>query len=204
MSNEDNVMEHHSSEQAGHLSPEEVVAWVDRTADRDLNERIESHLADCDACREEVVSVRRTVSALQTRRRWLMATVLPLAAVLVLIFFSTTGERGVPPSTVLRQGDVGAEGVVPIQVLTPPEGGAVSGDPVTFRWRSPGEDLAYHLTLTDEGGSVVWSETVSDTTVSLPDSLAPLPVGRYYWLVDGLLRGGESASSGLREFRVPP
>lgn len=204
VSTEDNVMSHRSSEQTGHLSPEDVVAWVDRTADRDLKERIESHLADCDLCREEVVAVQRTVSTLQRRRRWLVAAVLPIAAVLVLIFFSTTGERGVPGSTVLRQGDVGAEGVVPIQVLTPPQGGAVSGGPVTFRWRSPGEDIAYHLTLTDEGGGVLWSESVPDTTIELPDSLAPLPGGTYYWFVDGLLRGGESASSGLREFLVPP
>lgn len=198
------MLSNHSVEEFGHLSPEEVAAWVDRTIGRELKERLEAHLADCDLCREEVTTVQRTVSALRPRGQWFRRSILPIAAMLVLVFLPTTGERGAPPSSVLRQGDIGAEGVATVEVLAPPEGGDVSGDAVSFVWRSPGEDIAFHLTLTDEGGGVIWSETISDTTVVLPDSLAPLPAGRYYWMVDGLLRGGESASSGLREFLVPP
>jgi len=46
---------------AGHLSPEQIVSYVDQTICEEARLRLEAHLAECQACLNEVLEVRRLV-----------------------------------------------------------------------------------------------------------------------------------------------
>lgn len=42
-----------------HLSPEEIVSYIDQTVTEGLRTQVESHLVECQACLAEVLEVRR-------------------------------------------------------------------------------------------------------------------------------------------------
>ncbi len=42
-----------------HLSPEEIVGYIDQTIAEGVRREVESHLVECQACLAEVLEVRR-------------------------------------------------------------------------------------------------------------------------------------------------
>ena len=42
-----------------HLSPEEIVSYIDQTITLGMRTQVESHLAECQGCLAEVLEVRR-------------------------------------------------------------------------------------------------------------------------------------------------
>jgi len=42
-----------------HLSPEEIVSYIDQALTEGMRTQVESHLVDCQACLAEVLEVRR-------------------------------------------------------------------------------------------------------------------------------------------------
>lgn len=183
-----------------HLTPAQVGRWVEVSLTTPERNDLADHLADCDSCRSEVVAARRILRKVRGRRRGrlLLAFGAGMAALLVL---------GVPRS-MLEQADTlrvtATEGDIRIEVERPVDGSSVSGSSVSFEWRPPGDEVGYRITVTTELGALVWEESTPDVRVALPDSVVPLPAGRYYWWVDALLEGGETATSGIMEFVVPP
>ncbi len=185
-----------------HLSTEEKVAWIDRTLEPLDRERLSGHVADCDECRRELAEVQRMVTRLRPSKRPWVLTLLAAAAVLVVFF--APGRSPGPLGDRMRNTVGLGEGVATIDVVSPSSGATVSGVPLSFEWVAPGPDAGYEITLTRENGEVVWVLALEETKVTLPDSLAPLAPGTYYWVVDALLRGGETATSGFLHFLVPP
>jgi len=69
-----------------HLGSEEVAAYLDNTLSDAECARVKAHLADCDVCREEVVSVSKLLErAPQSRRRAITFSTLAAAAMFIAI-----------------------------------------------------------------------------------------------------------------------
>ena len=103
--------------------------------------------------------------------------------------------RGAPSS-------VGFEQVAGLEIIRPPDGGTVRPDSLVFVWRAQSADTFYRLTLTDEAGDVLWRTSTSDTIVTPGADVTFRPGGEYFWIVDALLAGGRTATTGVRTFQI--
>lgn len=190
-----------------HLDLEEVAAYVDGRLPEERRPELESHLADCEACREEVVGVSRAVRETDRRsgRRW---TPLALAAGIagLLVVGALLQDGGSPDAAVFRDGpgSLQEEGVPRISVVRPEDGATVSRDSLRFVWRAAGPEAFYRYTLTDASGDVLWRAETSDTTLTLHREVALRSGAYYYWYVDTLLETGASATTDVVGFRVGP
>lgn len=183
-----------------HISASELAAFVDRTLAPKQRAIIAAHLADCAECRAELVSATTAIAshgrgANRRRRTWTLGAVAAAAALLVVVVlpradFATDPASGVERRAVERAG---------MLVTTAPEDGAVlETDNVTLSWLGE-EGSSYRVTVTDDGGTTLWSALTSDASVAVPAGVLA-PAGRHYWYVDALRADGSSASSGARTF----
>jgi len=193
----------------GHLTSDEVAAYVDgrsSTADRS---GIDAHLADCDLCRAEVLEVRSMLkSAPHARRsnRSLRALVGAAAAAVILVALPWRDLRR--PSLSPNSG-VGTErAVVPdggrdsVVIVTPTADGAVATGRLTFTWRRGESDAQFTVTLLNTRGDIRWSGSTPDTVITVPDSVALPPAASYVVYVDALRSDGTSARSAPRMFTI--
>lgn len=185
-----------------HLQAEEVAAYLDGKVDQEERRRITAHLSDCAECRTELIEVRRILR----RRRgfrplWVAAPVAAAAAVVVFVLLGTgIIELNGPSEEPLRSGPT-TEIPAALVPRAPAERALVDPDSVTFIWR-PADGATYRITLTDETGDVVWTQTTEDTIAPLPENLS-LGAGRiYFWYVDALLADGHSLATPVRQFEV--
>lgn len=191
---------------AGHLDAKEVAAYVDGTLPVEQRPKLESHLADCDPCREDVVAVRRSVRGAHRRagRRLIpLAVAAGLAGILAVGILSRGTERA--DETVYREGTAALqEGSPLIEVVQPKSGGTLYRDAARFTWRPVEPDVFYRFTLTDTVGDVLWRGETRDTTLTLASEVALRPGDEYFWYVDTLLESGASATTDIVGFRVAP
>jgi len=187
------------SEETGHLNPDDLAAYVAGAATGSRQAGIERHLTACDVCRRELIGASG-ISKKRRGRRWVYAA-LPAAAAAVLagLFLvpSTDPPSQGAPGSVLR--GERPDSSPAFDVVEPVSGSRVSRTGIVFRWRSGGDDPYYRITVTDEGGDVVWSAASPDTVMTLPDTIH---IGRgqtYFWYVDALLEGATSSTSGIQE-----
>jgi hypothetical protein len=193
MSDDDSIADHPSSEAIadfinGRLSPE-------------VRSTVESHLAECRTCRQQVVSARRLLDTYQGRRPMRLA--LPVAAIaLVLIVFVPRMMSRTPPSDAMRgRSGPNTEGLPRLTIVAPPDGDSIVAGQVMFVWRNqPGQPL-FRLTLTD-GVRELWSVSTPDTSAKLPDSVRLAPARSYSWYVDAIGADGRSLTSGTQRFQV--
>lgn len=176
-----------------HLSPEALAGYLDNDLSEGERSDAELHLAICGTCREELAEVRR----LQLRRgsrRWVIAAVpAAAAAALVLVLF-----RPSAPSPVRAD----PAGVMPLGIVSP---ASIEVNPASlaFIWRSLGPQATYTFTLQEADGRVIASLPLTDTAVTLPDSL--IGQGRtYFWVVDGMLPDGRSRSTAVHRLQTRP
>ena len=164
------------------------------------------HVASCALCRQAVASVAKAlddgpitheierVEGQRRRSTSLLRFALPLAAaaVIVLLLRAPAGDspvhRGSPPTPagtpVLRS---------PVGVV------AVVGQ---MQWTHvDGADL-YRLTLFDASSRVVFTISVADTVLILPDSVGLIPNRTYLWKVDARTGFDRWAASELAEFSI--
>jgi anti-sigma factor RsiW len=135
------------------------------------------------------------------RKRWrapVGAAALLAAAVAVLILVQPDGGP-VGQGQLQRFGD---DARVELQAHEPADGSVVARESLRFTWS--GHDAAsYRISIASEDGSLVWSETVADTTAAPPASVE-LPAGEtLFWYVDAIA-GGTAARTGLRTLTVRP
>jgi hypothetical protein len=69
-------------------------------------------------------------------------------------------------------------------------------------WGSIGGEPTYRVTITDAAGKLIWANTSTDTSLTLPPTLLS-PHTTYFWYVDALRADGRAASTGVRRFIVP-
>jgi hypothetical protein len=163
---------------AGHLTVEDVAAYIDRGDAAEQRARVEAHLATCAECRSEVVTVARLARSFRDRRRWTVAAPLAAAAAVLLLVFAPWQRAPDRSEPVLREPAVTT--TVAPRPLAPL--GAVAVLP-RLLWTSVPHADRYRVTVFDGNGSVVWETLTTDTLVAVPDAVA-LGVGvPYFWKV---------------------
>jgi hypothetical protein len=193
-----------NGENADHLTPEDIAAYLNQAVSTSERRSIEQHLVQCEACRKDLVDG----TEVDPRRRaipWVAWGVpAAAAAVLAIMILGPTERAGVDRTDVplLRREQV--EGTARFDAVSPADGARLARDTLVFRWRSEGVEVHYLLTLTDESGDVVWSGQTSDTTLTLPRDVAVTPGRSYFWYVDALLEGARSSTTGVLEFVARP
>jgi hypothetical protein len=167
----------------------ELAAYVDHRLGAAERARVEHHLADCAECRQEVVAVGGLLRRAARPRRWILATALLASAAGLLVILRPEGGEPLRATPVVQQlMAYGPVGETPLAR-------------VRFVWAAVRGATSYRLTLTSHDGAPLWSVSLADTTVALPDSVRLLPERGYFWVADALLDDGSSRSTGLREFR---
>jgi hypothetical protein len=189
---------------APHLSVEDVASMIDGTLPADERERAERHLADCDACREELATCARVVTsgtALPVRRFPWRNLVALAAGILLVVWIGRPAER--ERVTDVRDRAAPTAGSR-IAVDLSPTGVAVLSTPPRFVWHPIEGSVGYHVVVKDASGAPVWSGDVADTALQLPDSVHLRANESYVWRVDGQRADGSSATSTESGFRIPP
>jgi putative zinc finger protein len=188
----------------GHLTSEEVAAYLDNTLSEAECAHVKSHLADCDACRKEVVSVSKLLAgAPRSRRRVIAFSSLAAAAALVFLLVRPSSDSTLPAVAVLRGRDTPAasEGVSGLRAIAP-LGRQTTSDGIVFVWHPALPGATYRFTLTDDRGGKVWVGSTNDTTLPLPRQTSLLGNRDYHWYVDVLQPDGSSATTGITSFQV--
>jgi hypothetical protein len=187
-----------------HLTSEEVAAYLDNTLSDVECAEIKSHLAECDVCRDEVVSVSKILGGAPRSRGRIMAfSAMAAAAVLAIFVVRPSFDSRLPASGPVRGGDApfASEGVSGIRAIAP-IGRQSRGDGIVFIWHPASPGAAYQLTLTDDRGGKIWVGSANDTTLSIPNDALVLKDGSYHWYVDVLQPDGSSATTGITSFQV--
>ncbi len=192
----------------GHLTDLTLAAYLDRALAADERQRVQQHLASCDTCRREAIEIVDMLTPPAAGRRWKTGALAGLAAAAalagILIFGSRPEEAIQPPGPVLRGAQASAEGVPKLLILAPSDGATLEANGVSFTWRPAGKEASYRLTLAEASGDVLWRDSTSDTTLTLPSGTGLKRGALYYWYVDALLPDGGSATTGVHRFRTEP
>lgn len=188
-----------------HLTSEQVAAYLDNTLSDAECAGVKAHLADCDACRKEIVSVSRLVEgAPRSRRRFVAVSAMAAAAaVVVIVLARPSSDSGLPTRAPLRGANTPAasEGATTVRVIAP-MGRQPTGDGIVFVWHPASPGATYRLTLTDDRGGKLWIGSTNDTTLAIPKSTAVLPGQSYHWYLDVLQADAAAATSGITSFQV--
>jgi hypothetical protein len=184
-----------------HLSSEELGAYLSNTLDETERPAVERHLVSCADCRADLIETQRATStAPGNKRSWQgRFYALGLAAAAVIAFAVwPRGDLKVESEPVERNRAVALNAVVTI--VSPRQDGEFSAQRA-FVWRR-NDDASYHITLTDASGRTLWSQSTSDTTATLPSTVALSRGQQYFWYVDALRSDGRSVTSGVNGFHV--
>jgi len=188
-----------------HVTSEEVAAYIDNTLSDAECARVKAHLAGCDSCRKEIVSVSRLVQRAPRPRRRVVAlsAVAAAAAIVAIVVARPSTDSGLPTTASLRGSDsrAASEGVNVVRAIAP-IGRAVPREDMLFVWHPASSGAEYRLTLTDDRGGKVWVESTNDTTLRIPRGAVALPKGGYHWYVDVLQTDGGTATTGIKSFQI--
>ncbi|MFW6039906.1 MAG: zf-HC2 domain-containing protein [Gemmatimonadota bacterium] len=205
MMNDDHDMDSNTASNAAstdHPSAGEIAAYVDGMATDEQRRRLETHLARCAPCREDLAVVREAVRSKPSRLRWVAGAAAAAAIVLLLLTPSMLDDGSVPT---LRGPDAADPGTASsIEVVAPREAAVAPAAGVRFVWRAAGPDAQYRFTITTAAGDAVAAVTTADTVVTSLDGADLTPDTEYYWWVEALRADRETTETGLRRFRTAP
>jgi hypothetical protein len=178
-----------------HLSPDLVAAYLDRGLEQGERQRVEMHLADCSACRSEIVAVARLVRIDSRKQRmgWLVAGAAAAAALLLFV----EPRIGSP----LRDATHRDPAVVQNQPRLIAPRGAVDHS-TSFVWSSmPGADR-YRIVVYDPDGSSRYRQETGDTVLTVPDTVLIPRADPYYWKVEARTGWDRWLSSERADFTI--
>ena len=190
----------------GHLDEGEIAAYIDGAMTESERRSAEVHLAACDECRLETIASQDAVSSTpgagtrQSRRslRWIGLA----AAAAVMVVAVSTLSRTTSNGHTERGSAVGFPGVSRVvAIVNPADGGTLAADR-SLVWRSEGTSATYRITIGDDSGQPVHSETLADTSFVIPQSIAMVSGRKYFWYVDAITGEGTTATSGLNSFTI--
>ncbi len=194
----------------GPLPPEDVAAYLDGRLSDEARERVESVLAGSAEARAELVEASRLIATIpvrqtQPKRPWVLVSAVAAAAVLALVMGPSLSQKPATQQIATERRAPVSPGSG-IRTLSPEDGALIGWSgaraDVRFTWAAvPG--ATYQLTVTDAEGRTVWQADTTDTTLVLPQTVELSGPASYYWNVDALAPDGSSATTGVREFRVP-
>jgi hypothetical protein len=188
-----------------HLTSEEVASYIDNTLSEPECARVKAHLADCDACRNEIVSVSRLVQRAPRSRRnvvGLSAIAAAAAIVVILVARPSTGSHSPAGGALRGRGTPAASEGVDVVRAVAPTGTQSTGDNILFVWHRAASGAEYRLTLTDDRGGKLWTGSTNDTTLRIPKGAVSFSKGGYHWYVDVLQPDGGTATTGIKTFEI--
>ncbi len=181
-----------------HPSAGVLAAFVDGTLPLAERAAIESHLADCDVCRADVISAVRFARPRVTVRRWY----LPAAAAAAVLLALAIGRERAPMVT---REPVTREPVITTTeapVALAPRG--VVSRPVRLVWTQVAFADSYRVTLFDDAGRAIYETQTRDTSTFVPDSIHLEPREGYFWKMEAQTGWNRWVASELIEFSVDP
>ncbi|HEY8257282.1 MAG TPA: hypothetical protein VIG08_06460 [Gemmatimonadales bacterium] len=187
-----------------HAAPEAILALIQREGSE--NERLLTleHVMACADCHREYEWLRAVNeagieaggerAADAPRKWWTRTGPLALAASLVLAIGAALlmTKRG----NDLERGDTGD-----IELIAP-AAAVAAGHPLVFVWHPLAGASRYVLEVQRRDGSVAYSDSTTDTIVSIPEPARVLPESEYRWWVRETTDGAEPRSSALRPLRL--
>jgi Putative zinc-finger len=177
-----------------HMTELEIASYLDRGVSPLDRDRIENHLVECVACRENVTEAQQLLRHVRKPRRvFITGAVLAVAAVAVVMIRPQRSN-----DQLVSRDAAAASRALPVYA---PEG-QVQPSRAGFIWGADSDAVSYRITVSLPDGSTVWSGNDTDTTVILPDSVRLRSGERYVWVVDAILSDGSTRSTGLKEFRT--
>lgn len=180
-----------------HISDGELAAYMDRNVASADRERIESHLADCDECRQHLIEARKVLGGIgRTRGLRIAATLAAAAVVFVFVRFEVWPTRESATASLVRGSSSGGE------ITAHGPSGDVSRNGLKFVWSPVSGAGSYRITVSRADATPLWSKTTTDTVVTLPPAVVLQRGQTHLWVTDALLLDGTTRSTGLREFRV--
>jgi hypothetical protein len=172
-----------------HMNEFEVAAYLGRSLSAADRERIETHLSQCDFCRDTVVATQDAVSQSRKPRRIAIASLAAVAAVAALVI--------TPRFTALRDEPVMRDPAEAVAIHAY-DVKATGGSSTVLAWSGAASADHYEVTLTDAEGFRIWSGETRDTTIVLPASVSLMPGKAYVWYADAILSDGSRVSTGLQ------
>ena len=179
-----------------------VAALADGTLVGAARDAALSHVAVCPRCRGIVASVARSLSdpavakevAALGRGRPRYWIALPIAAAVLVLAIAVPRLLEEGPT---HRAPPGVPQAVPVPLSPIGTVAAVAN----LRWRSVPDAYRYRVTLFGASGRVVYETQLTDTVVTLPDSVALAP-GQYLWKVDARIGADRWSSSDLVPFSL--
>jgi hypothetical protein len=179
---------------AGCPSTGRLRALVERTGPESDRLVTLDHVMSCAGCRTEfdlVRAVAESKPAAPVRR-----VMVPLAAAAGLGFLLVGGLLWRAVLTRPEEAVRGETGQV--ELLVP--SGSQNGAAIRFMWRSAGAGARYALEVFTPSGNPVYAASVTDTIVTLPDSIALTPGSTYHWWLVVRATDGTERKSGVATF----
>lgn len=210
-----------------HIDENDIARYVDGRLSDDERRDIESHLAECHRCRNQVAAVHRILGnrgeqgpALDPEVRaraealgrteedeesieWERARD-PMAIAMVVGLLLGVGAllygpfQGPAPSRLRSSAEASA-----LTVQAPADGATVSERPV-FECASVSEALGYRVTLQAPDGTVVWEGDTTAPHVRLPADVSLTAGTTYLWRAEALRADGTTLQSNARTFTYAP
>lgn len=210
-----------------HIDENDIARYVDGRLSDDERRDIESHLAECRRCRNQVAAVhqilengegqepaldpevRARAEALgrmeedEESNEWQRGRrpmVMAMAVTLLLgVAALLYGQFQEPtPSRLRTSSDAPA-----LTVQAPADGATVSERPV-FKCASVSEALGYRVTLRTPDGTVVWEGDTTAARVHLPADVSLTAGETYLWRAEALRTDGTTLQSNARTFTYAP
>ena len=181
-----------------HLSAEDAAGFLDGRLPRDDRVRIETHLAACRECRDDLGASARLMPASSTS--WPISQIVTGIAAAALITFAVRLATAPGNSPDLERAGQASD-VQPLAQF-PADGAVIPVGRVVFTWSAAVPQGSYRVTVTDSLGSTVWSAASRDTTVPVPSTARLVAGHAYYWYVEALLPDGRRRSSGVHRIRI--
>jgi len=186
---------------AGCVSPEALLALVERQGTEAERLATLDHAMACDACRRDLDLLRAVARAeplAGARRfvRWFTPQLAAAAAVVLVV--------GAAAALWLRPGGEPAWRGAGEITLVSPVGAVPSGRSRILSWRAVPGTPRYEVELLTAAGDSVYAVALTDTTLVLPPGVLLTADREYLWSVRARLADGTQVASAARRFRLIP
>ena len=176
------------------VSPEALLAAVERTGSEDERLRSINHAMTCADCAEELELLRSTRIVRDRARvpRFGFALAASLVLVAGLGYYTLARSR--------VDGDLTRDGTGDVQLVSPLAETNARFD--SLAWRPVPDATGYAVEVRREDGTLLTSGTTSDTTFVLPESARIERGAVVYWGVTARLADGTELRSATRRIRI--
>ncbi len=186
------------------VSPEAIAALIRREGSEEERLAALEHVMSCAACHREYEWLYAVDQAAdeaggfaERRQVWWRRAPLALAASLVAAI-----GAGLLVQNRLRSGSETVRGEEGDIALVAPAATAQAAGSLTFVWRPVPDASGYVVEVQRQDGSIAFSDTTADTTLTLDQPTRVLNEAEHRWWVREVTEGSEPRSSGLRPLRL--